>query len=71
MTTDVISVGLEADQEEVAKLVTSYNVVAIPVVDSENRLVGTITVEDVIDVIKDQTTEDLQKIGGGAGLDQA
>lgn len=70
MTTDVISVGLEADQEEVAKLVTSYNVVAIPVVDSENRLVGTITVDDVIDVIKDETTEDIQKIGGVEALDE-
>lgn len=70
MTTDIISVGLEADQEEVAKLVTSYNVVAIPVVDSENRLVGTITVDDVIDVIKDETTEDIQKIGGVEALDE-
>jgi magnesium transporter len=70
MTTDIISVGLDADQEEVAKLVTSYNVVAIPVVDSENRLVGTITVDDVIDVIKDETTEDMQKIGGVEALDE-
>lgn len=70
MTSDVISVGLESDQEEVAKLVTSYNVVAIPVVDSENRLVGTITVDDVIDVIKDETTEDIQKIGGVEALDE-
>ncbi len=70
MTTDIISVGLDADQEEVAKLVTSYNVVAIPVVDSENRLVGTFTVDDVIDVIKDETTEDIQKIGGVEALDE-
>ena len=70
MTSDVISVGLESDQEEVAKLVTSYNVVAVPVVDSENRLVGTITVDDVIDVIKDETTEDIQKIGGSEALDE-
>ncbi len=70
MTSDVISVGLDADQEEVAKLVTSYNVVAIPVVDNENRLVGTITVDDVIDVIKDETTEDIQKIGGLEALDE-
>jgi magnesium transporter len=70
MTSDVISVGLDADQEEVAKLVTSYNVVAVPVVDHENRLVGTITVDDVIDVIKDETTEDIQKIGGVEALDE-
>lgn len=70
MTTDIISVGLDADQEEVAKLVTSYNVVAIPVVDAENRLVGTITVDDVIDVIKDETTEDIQKLGGNEALDE-
>lgn len=70
MTSDVISVGFDADQEEVAKLVTSYNVVAVPVVDQENRLVGTITVDDVIDVIKDETTEDIQKIGGVEALDE-
>lgn len=70
MTSDVLSVGLDSDQEEVAKLVTSYNVVAVPVVDSENRLVGTITVDDVIDIIKDETTEDIQKIGGSEALDE-
>lgn len=70
MTSDVISVGLDADQEEVAKIVTSYNVVAVPVVDHEHRLVGTITVDDVIDVIKDETTEDIQKLGGVEALDE-
>ena len=70
MTSDVISVGIDSDQEEVAKLVTSYNVVAVPVVDAENRLVGTITVDDVIDIIKDETTEDIQKIGGSEALDE-
>lgn len=70
MTSDVISVGIDSDQEEVAKLVTSYNVVAVPVVDNENRLVGTITVDDVIDIIKDETTEDIQKIGGLEALDE-
>jgi len=70
MTSDVFSVGVDADQEEVAKVVTSYNVVAVPVVDRENRLVGTITVDDVIDVIKDETTEDIQKLGGVEALDE-
>jgi magnesium transporter len=47
------------DQEEVARQVASYNLLAIPVVDEENKLVGVITVDDVIDVIKDEATEDI------------
>jgi Mg/Co/Ni transporter MgtE len=52
MTTDIISVRTDTDQEEVARQVASYNLLAIPVVDEENKLVGVITVDDVIDVIK-------------------
>ena len=59
MTADVISVRVDTDQEEVARQVASYNLLAIPVVDEENKLVGVITVDDVIDVIKDEATEDL------------
>jgi magnesium transporter len=58
------------DQEEVAHLVAAYNLLAVPVVDEENKLVGTITVDDVIDVIKDETTEDIQKLGGLEALDE-
>ena len=64
MTTDVYSVRAETDQEEVARQVASYNLLAIPVVDSENKLVGVITVDDVIDVIKDEATEDVFRLAG-------
>jgi magnesium transporter len=52
------------DQEEVARQVASYNLLAIPVVDEENKLVGIITVDDVIDVIKDEATEDIYRLAG-------
>jgi magnesium transporter len=64
MTTDVTSVRVDTDQEEVARLVASYNLLAIPVVDEENKLVGVITVDDVIDVIKDEATEDIYRLAG-------
>src|SRR4051812_25950399 len=62
MTTDLISVRANTDQEEVARQVASYNLLAIPVVDEENKLVGVITVDDVIDVIKDEATEDVYRL---------
>ena len=64
MTTDLISVRADMDQEEVARQVASYNLLAIPVVDEENKLVGVITVDDVIDVIKDEATEDVYRLAG-------
>jgi magnesium transporter len=64
MTTDVESARVDTDQEEVARQVASYNLLAIPVVDSENKLVGVITVDDVIDVIKDEATEDVFRLAG-------
>ena len=70
MTTDVISVGVDTPQEEVAKKVSSYHLLAVPVVDDENKLVGTVTVDDVIDVIRDTTTEEFQKLGGLEALDE-
>ncbi len=70
MTTEVVRAHSDMDQEEVAHLVAAYNLLAVPVVDEENKLVGTITVDDVIDVIKDETTEDIQKLGGLEALDE-
>jgi magnesium transporter len=64
MTPDPISARVDMDQEEVARLVASYNLLAIPVVDEHNKLVGVITVDDVIDVIKDEATEDLYRLAG-------
>src|SRR5687768_5064487 len=70
MTTDLISVRVDTDQEEVARQVASYNLLAIPVVDEENKLAGVITVDDVIDVIKDEATEDVYRLAGVAGDDR-
>jgi magnesium transporter len=70
MTTDLISVRVDTDQEEVARIVASYNILAVPVVDEENKLVGVITVDDVIDVIKDEATEDVYRLAGVAGDDR-
>jgi magnesium transporter len=67
MTPDVISVRVDTDQEEVARQVASYNLLAVPVVDEENKLEGVITVDDVIDVIKDEATEDLYRLAGVSG----
>jgi magnesium transporter len=64
MTTEVISARVDTDQEEVARQVASYNLLALPVVDPENKLAGVITVDDVIDVIKDEATEDVYRLAG-------
>ena len=63
-TTDLISARVDMDQEDVAQQVASYNLLAIPVVEEENKLVGIITVDDVIDVIKDEATEDIYRMAG-------
>lgn len=69
MTSDVYSARVDVDQEEVARQVASYNLLAIPVVDSENKLVGVITVDDVIDVLKDEATEDVFRLAGVSAED--
>jgi len=64
---DVESVPVDTDQEEVARLVQRYNVIEVPVVDGNHRLLGTISVDDVIDVIHEEATEDIQRLGGVPG----
>jgi magnesium transporter len=66
-TEDVESVTVDTDQEEVARLVQHYNLIQIPVVDASRRLLGTIGVEDVLDVLREEATEDIQRLGGVAG----
>src|SRR5918911_3454 len=66
ITSDLISARVDTDQEEVARQVASYNLLAIPVVDEENKLAGVITVDDVIDVMKDEATEDIYRLAGVA-----
>ncbi len=64
MTREVVSLTTEVDQEEAARLIQRYDFLALPVVDREARLVGIITVDDVIDVIEQEATEDLYAAGG-------
>ncbi len=64
MITDVLRVRPEMDQEEVAQLVSSYNILAVPVVTHQGKLVGVITVDDVIDVIREEATEDMYRMAG-------
>ena len=64
MTTDVFSVKTEMDQEEVAKIVARYDILAVPVVDDTNKLVGIVTVDDVIDIFRREATEDILKMAG-------
>ena len=62
METNVISVNTLDDQENVVQIFNKYNFLAVPVVDKENRLVGIVTVDDAIDVMEEETTEDIQKV---------
>ncbi|MEI6616696.1 MAG: magnesium transporter [Cyanobium sp. ELA507] len=63
MTRDVVQVSTDADQEEVARVIQRYDFLAVPVVDREQRLVGIVTVDDVIDVIQQEATRDLYAAG--------
>lgn len=70
MFTKIIAVSATADQEEAARLLSHYDFVAIPVVDGTGRMVGVITADDVIDVIEEEATEDIQTMGGTLPLDE-
>jgi magnesium transporter len=60
---DVVSAAASADREEVARLTSKYDLVAVPVVDASGRLLGVVTVDDVIDAIVEEQTEDVQRLG--------
>jgi magnesium transporter len=64
MATNVISVRTDTDQEEVAKMASQYDLLAVPVVDVENRLVGIVTIDDVMDIVREEATEDFYKLAG-------
>lgn len=69
MSTDVFSVRTNTDQEDVAKLVARYDILAVPVTDENNKLLGIVTVDDVIDILREEATEDILKMAGaGAGF---
>src|SRR5439155_15746277 len=61
---NVVSVTTETDQEEVARVVAKYDLVAVPVVDKRHRLVGTISVDDVVDIVHEEATEDIFRMAG-------
>ncbi|MGF1539519.1 MAG: magnesium transporter [Pleurocapsa sp.] len=64
MTRDVVFVHTDTDGEEVARTIQRYDLLAIPVVDREDRLVGVVTVDDIIDIIEQEATEDIYALGG-------
>jgi len=67
MNTRVISVDEDMDQEEVALVIQKYDILAVPVVSKDNRLLGIVTVDDVIDILEDETTEDFGEISATKG----
>jgi magnesium transporter len=66
----VLSVGPRTDREDVARLISKYDLLAVPVVDGDGRILGIVTVDDVIDALVAETTEDVQKFGGMAAIDE-
>ncbi len=64
MSTNIITVSTHTDQEEVARMLSHYNFLALPVVDGENRMVGIVTFDDAMDVLEAETTEDIEIMGG-------
>lgn len=69
MTHDVVSVPERMDQEQVSRVMAQTDLVALPVVDAENRMKGIVTIDDVIDVVREEATEDIHKLGGQEALE--
>ncbi|NMG05879.1 magnesium transporter [Brasilonema sp. UFV-L1] len=67
----VIKVRTETPQEEVARIMKRYDLIAVPVVDREERLVGIVTIDDVVDILEEEATEDIQKLAGVSGDEAA
>ncbi len=70
MGTEVVSVPVNIDQEELADMISRYDYNAMPVVDLDGRLLGVVTVDDILDVLEEEATEDIQRLGGSEPLDQ-
>lgn len=71
MDSNVISVDIGTDQEECARLMSRYDLLALPVVDKDHQLLGVITIDDVVDVLAEEATEDIQRLGATSPLDHA
>ncbi|MEM7343802.1 MAG: magnesium transporter [Chloroflexota bacterium] len=71
MDTDVVYVTADTDQEDCADLMLRYDLLALPVVDEQKHVLGVITIDDLVDVLKDEASEDIQRLGGAEPLDRA
>jgi magnesium transporter len=69
MHTDVLFVRADQDQESVSRVFSDNGLVAVPVVDAEGRVQGIVTIDDIVDVVQEEATEDIQKMGGTEALD--
>jgi len=69
MRTELVTVREHTDQEEVSRLFARHALVELPVVDAEGRIQGVVTVDDIVDVVREADTEDIQKMGGSEALD--
>ncbi len=69
MITDVVTVAEDLDQEKIAPLFSAKNLVALPVLDAEGRMKGVVSAEDMVDVVQEEATEDIQKMAGVEALD--
>ncbi len=70
MRTDLVTAPESMDQEELSRLFAANRLIAIPVLDSEGHMKGIVTLDDIVDVVREEATEDIQKIGGTAAFDQ-
>lgn len=68
MRSNVISVSEDADQELLSRLFAEHDLIAVPVIDSQNRMKGIVTIDDIVDVVQELATEDIQKMGGSEAL---
>jgi magnesium transporter len=69
MKSDLVTVHEDMDQEELSKLFDRHHLVALPVIDDEGRMKGIVTADDIVEVVREEATEDIQKIGGTEALD--
>jgi magnesium transporter len=68
MATELVTVTADADQEKVAEVASRYDLVAIPVVDDQRRLLGVVTIDDIVDVLREEATEDILKMAGAGEM---
>jgi magnesium transporter len=69
MHSDLVTVPADMDQEQVGRVFAEHDLTAIPVVDADGRMQGIVTIDDIVDVVQEEATEDIQKIGGSGALD--